>query len=160
MTNPSMHEPAKKPDELERRIDEVLRTQPPMQAPSTLAARVFATLEARHAQPWWRTDFARWPALPRIVFLLLSVALVVAVFMLSTWIFTQGSAQVDAKLAPQARALQGTFGAFVALAQVVSLLLRSISPLWLYGVPTLILAAYCFFFGIGAVAYRSLSSAR
>jgi hypothetical protein len=64
---------------LEAFIDGHLRQLPPLRAPSTLAPRVLAAIQARAARPWWRQAWWDWPlsakaALAALVLAILGVA--------------------------------------------------------------------------------------
>ena len=56
-------------------IDAALKNLPTAQAPPSLIRHVLATIEARQAQPWWRSSWWHWPITAKAAFAILAVAL-------------------------------------------------------------------------------------
>ena len=145
------------PDELERLIHRELRALPARRAPRTLESRVLAALEQRTALPWYRQGWSYWPATVRAAFLATGTGLggtVIAAY----YRFSQGTAgaaltqEVDSRFAIFRQLLAA--GNWVV--NFAGHLLAGIPPLWLYGGLATVAAFYVTFFGLGAVAYRTL----
>jgi hypothetical protein len=153
-----MNTPTNPHDRLERLLNETLRDQPSLRAPSSLEARVFAQIEAQLARPWWRKSFAHWPSTARLGFVLACAALVRVGFLATMWISTMFGSNVSGK------ALSATFAPEITLARIVpdvfSTLVSHVPVYWLYGVGAACVFSYLVFFGVGALAYRTLYAPR
>ncbi|MGH8178299.1 MAG: hypothetical protein ACREV5_18740, partial [Steroidobacter sp.] len=114
-------------------------------APATLERRVLVELERRAVQPWWRKDFLYWPVLARLAFLVASAGVVRWVLGAPDWV--RESALVD--LPPQISWIQATANAIVFVVD-------HLPGLVVYGGLAVLVLLYVAFFGIGAIAYRSL----
>ena len=90
-----MTRPQDNSDDLERFIEQTLRSLPERQAPHTLEFRVRAELARRAALPWWRKRFTHWPLAARFAFLLASFGSVTVM-----WIFTSTEVFRDSTSAP------------------------------------------------------------
>jgi hypothetical protein len=142
---------------LEELASELLRLQPPLQAPPDLVARVLEELEQRPALPWWRRSFVHWPWAARVAFACSCALLVGASYDAARWL---SAALHTATQAPQVapwlltwRALRDLGGALGDLARALS---ASIPPHWLYGGLALCVVLYLGLFGVTATAYRVL----
>lgn len=146
------------PEELEQFIHQNLRALPPRRAPRTLEARVFAELERRNALTWWHRSYTYWPAWARATFLAAGVGAVGKLTLLF-WVFWQtdfdrtGFAQAFAPWFEFAGRIAGLAG---WVADCGARVFAGIPPLWLYGGLALVAALYATFFGLSAVAYRTL----
>lgn len=134
-------------ERLERLVEDLLVNTPLRRAPAALEAAVLAEIARRAALPWWRLSFAQWPAPARLVFVLLSIALIA----LTIW----ASGVREFGTTPLAWA-QAMIQALGAAGGIAGMLLRVIPSQWLYA--GLIVAAllYALLFGLGAFAYRFL----
>lgn len=145
------------PDELERFIDQTLRSLPDRKAPGTLEARVLAEVERRAAIPWWHKSWSYWPQAVRAAFLLLCGGL--AAFLVFAGVYAQAgfdSTQANAAVAP-ALALAGqAWGIVRGFVDFVAMVVRHIPSLWFYGVIAFVAGLYAMLFGLGAAAYRTL----
>lgn len=141
------------PEELEQFIHRTLRSLPDRRAPRSLEARVLTAIAARQALPWWRQSFVHWPLAARGAFLLVSAVLAAAFVALGLRLAgdVQPAAMLEQPLGvmAQARAVAAGIGDFGAL------VLRSIPPLWIYGLLAFVATLYAALFGLGAAAYRS-----
>jgi hypothetical protein len=134
-------------EKLERWVRELLVNTPLRRAPATLEAAVLAEIARRAALPWWRLSFAQWPAMARIVFVLVSIALI-ALTILASGVREFGTT-------PLAWA-QAAIHAASAASGFAGMFVRIIPSQWLY--VGLIVGAllYALLFGLGALAYRFL----
>ncbi len=146
-------------EKLERFIHEVLCDLPLRRAPHTLERRVLAALEQRARLSWWRQGFTHWPRPARASFLVSAVAaagLVTAPGWLTPSTVIAPLADVASHLGwlTTARDLLDTFAATTGIVG------QAIPPLWLYGALGVVAALYAALFGLGAAAYRTLTTMR
>lgn len=132
-------------EQLAQLIDRTLRDVPARTAPSTLQQRVFATLERRAAKQLRRTDFLYWPTAARLAFLILSAGVVWLVLGAPRWM--RESSLVD--LPPEISWIETT-------ANALGLVANLLPSLVVYGGLAALVTLYAAFFGISAIAYRSL----
>lgn len=141
-------------ERLERLIDRTLREQPPRRAPGTLESRVLAEIERRAAQPWWRKNFAYWPAPARAGFLLVSAGFAALALAAASWLGAGSDlATLFAGVAQEVAWIH-------TVAAAISSVVRNLPPLLVYGGLTALAALYIALFGIGAFAYRTLYAGR
>jgi len=146
---------------LERLIHRTLRELPARRAPDTLEQRVMAELERRAALPWWHKSFAHWPMAARIVFLVVSAAVIGVAWNATVWAFSGfEAAQFQQIFATQLGWIENARVVVNAIVDFCQIILRNIPPLWLYGSLAVGAALYAAFFGLGAAAYRSLYARR
>jgi hypothetical protein len=126
-----MNEPNESQQKLERIIHHALRAQPLRTAPRTLEARVLNEIERRTTTAWSSTAFMRWPLPARAAFVLVCVAMAKLLLDATTW----GASHVLAAL-------------------------RFIPLSWVVGGLTFAAIMYTALFGLGALAYRTLSIER
>lgn len=134
-------------EELERLVHELLVNTPLRRAPVSLEASVLAEIARRAALPWWRLSFSQWPAIARIVFVLVSIALV-ALTILAGGVREFGTA-------PLAWA-QAAINAVSAASGFAGMFVRIVPSQWLYLVLIVGALLYALLFGLGAFAYRFL----
>jgi hypothetical protein len=145
--------------ESEQRLEQVLHQAlsglPPRRAPGTLEARVANELARRALLPWWRASFASWPVAARVMFVLVSAALVAVTILggVSAYLGDRSFGEVSAVLLSWAHPFLTVLSSAGGL---VELLVRVIPPLWLYGTLGLGIFLYVTLFGLGAAAYRTL----
>lgn len=148
------------PDDLEHRIDRLLRDLPPHRAPASLEDRVLAALAAREARPWWRRSYAYWPATAQGAFLAVTAVLAAWVVVASIAGLRGAvpvvSAPVDA-LVGQWTQLRS---AGAVLAGLVSDRLPVVSTFWIYAGLGVVAVSYATLLGLGAAAYRLLWARR
>jgi hypothetical protein len=140
---------------LERLLTEAMGELPLRRAPSTLESRVIGELNRRAALPWWRVSFAHWPVTPRVVFVLVCVALIGSTFFggVSAFVGIGSLNGIGGLLLLWAKPLLVVMSSAGGLA---ALLVRVIPPLWLYGGMAVGAMLYVILFGLGAAAYRTL----
>lgn len=126
---------------LERQIGDVLKTQPPMKAPSTLEARVLDEIERRTRSPWWHQSFVHWPLAARLVFIASCVG--------AAWLSVDVFAWAGSELKP-------VHSIIVAASDVSTTLLNLIPQHWLAAAVGVAAALNAALFGFGAAAYRTL----
>jgi len=139
--------------ELERALTQALKGLPVRRAPSTLESRVVNELQRRAALPWWRVSFAHWPAAPRVAFVVICMALVVATILGGVFAFL-GDRSFNEVAALALSWAQPFLAVMSSAGGVATLLVRVIPPLWLYGGMALGIMLYVALFGLGAAAYR------
>lgn len=140
---------------LERQVREVLHSLPPRRAPEHLMARVLEQLEQRAAMPWWRRQVTQWPALARLSFALLAVALML--------LSLAGSASLPRFATATAPVLswgQHVLALLNVLPRVLTALVGLLPMAWLQALLVVAVLAYLFLFGVGAAAYRLLFLSR
>lgn len=141
-------------DELERLVDRALRDQPLRRAPLNLEARVLAEIERRAAASWWHKNFAHWPLAARAVFLAASLGGVYVGMRVAMWLLDSvASVRPTLELPAEVTWVHTMFTA-------ISLVVRDMPSLWVYGSIAAIAAVYATAFGIGATAYRTLYATR
>ena len=142
-------------DKLERLLQRELSALPLRRAPGTLESRVLGELARRAALPWWQRSFANWPVGPRVIFVLICVALIGATFLggVSAVLGVRSLTEVGALLLSW---IQPALVVAASAGGLAALLLRLIPPLWLYGGLTVGAMLYVMLFGLGAAAYRML----
>ena len=134
-------------EKLERLVQELLVNTPLRPAPVSLEASVLAEIARRAALPWWRLSFAQWPAGARIVFVLVSIALV-ALTILAGGVREFGTT-------PLAWA-QAAINAASAASGFAGMFVRIIPSQWLYAGLIAGALLYALLFGLSAFAYRFL----
>lgn len=134
-------------EKLERLVQELLVNTPLRRAPQSLEASVFTEIARRAALPWWRLSFAQWPALARIVFVLVSIALI-AFTILAGGVREFGTT-------PLAWA-QAAINAASAASGFAGMFVRIVPSQWLYLGLVAGTLLYVLLFGLGAFAYRFL----
>jgi hypothetical protein len=145
------------PEQLEKLVHAELRALPPRRAPRTLESRVLAAIEARNAIPWWHKSWSYWPKPVKTAFV--AGSSVFAATALVGLTLLGRAPQADA-LAHQVGERVDTattllaFGTWVV--EFAGRVVGGIPALWLYGGLALIATLYATFFGLGAVAYRTL----
>jgi hypothetical protein len=150
-------QPALAPERLEQLVHRELRALPPRRAPRTLEARVLAAIEHRAAVAWYHKSWSYWPAAVRAAFLAVATSVTGAV--LAAFYFGWGDVQNSAAASAAASRFDGLIKlghTFTGLVDFVSLVVRNIPPLWLYGGVAFVGLMYATFFGLGAAAYRTL----
>jgi hypothetical protein len=142
-------------DRLERLLQRELSALPLRRAPGTLESRVLGELARRAALPWWQRSFANWPVGPRVIFVLICVALIGATFLggVSAVLGVRSLTEVGALLLSW---IQPALVVAASAGGLAALLLRLIPPLWLYGGLAVGAMLYVMLFGLGAAAYRML----
>ena len=140
---------------LEQVLHQALKGLPPRRAPSTLESRVVNELTRRALLPWWRVSFANWPVGARVAFVLICAALVAATILggVSAYLGDRSLNEAAALVLGWVHPLLAVMSSAGGL---VSLLVRVIPPVWLYGALGLGILLYVTLFGLGAAAYRTL----
>ena len=141
-------------EKLERFVGQVLKAQPLRKAPPTLERRVFAAIERRIAQPWWRQSLLHWPIPARVAFLLASFGIVKLALMGVMWLIADSQ---TAPVVTRSVSFYEHLASFVStLSSLVSTLFHAIPPQWLAGALILTVLLYLALFALGATAYRTL----
>jgi hypothetical protein len=140
---------------LEQVLHRALRGLPPRRAPNTLESRVAKELARRAAMPWWSASFANWPVGARVMFVLVCAVLVAATILggVSAYLGDRSFDEVSAVLLSWAHPFLTVVSSAGGL---LSLLVRVIPPVWLYGILGVGTVLYVTLFGLGAAAYRTL----
>ena len=149
----SMQKPPRDELELEQYIGKLLRAQPLRQAPASLQARIEQQLAFQAARPWWVQGFSAWPSLARILFAIVSAALVALTYLTTDRLSWISQALQQSSIANSARA-----GAqmFANLGHALQTLGGMVPSAWLYGGAGVALFLYAALFGVGAAAFRTL----
>lgn len=141
-------------EKLEQFVGQVLKAQPLRKAPPTLEGRVFAAIEQRVAQPWWRQSFLHWPIPARVAFLLASFGIVKLALMGVMWLITDSQ---STPVVTRSVSFYEHAASFLStLGSLVSTLFHAIPPQWLVGALVLTVVLYLALFALGATAYRTL----
>jgi hypothetical protein len=154
-----MADPMNKRTEAEQKLEQVLHQGlsglPPRRAPSTLESRVANELARRAQLPWWRASFANWPVAARVMFILVCAVLGAATILggISAYLGDRSFDEASALLLSWAHPFLTVVSSAGGL---LTLLLRVIPPLWLYGILGVGIFLYVTLFGLGAAAYRTL----
>ena len=150
------------PEKLEQSVHDALRALPDRRAPVSLVARVQAEIERRAAIPWWHKSYAYWPSWARGTFLAGAGAGVVAlmVFVMVNLNGGLDGSRLGGAVSPWIDFARRAYGVGGWIADMVSLVISSVPPLWLYGGLAAVAAAYLSLVGLGATAYRLLWSHR
>ena len=145
------------PEELERFIHQNLRSLPPRRAPRSLEARVLAALEQQAMIPWYHRSWSHWPAAVRAGFLVVAVG-VAGVALGGSYVGISGldTGTLTAKAGEHLGIFGQLYHLAVWFADFGSQAVSRIPALWLYGGIAAIAGLYATFFGLGAVAYRTL----
>ena len=150
-------QPALAPERLEQLVHRELRALPLRRAPRSLEARVLAAIEHQAAIAWYHKSWTHWPAAIRAAFLAVTTS--VAGGVLAAFYFGLDGVQNSAVATAAVSRFDGLVklgNAFAGLVDFVSLVIRNIPPLWLYGGVAFVAMMYVTFFGLGAAAYRTL----
>lgn len=148
-------------EKLEHLVSQALRHLPARRAPSSLESRVAAEIARRAARPWWRKSFVHWPLPARAVFVIASAAVVRLAFTGLGWFSSSvDTTHVKSTVAADLHWIVVARNLVDAVNHTAAAILGSVSPVWLYGGITLILALYLALFGLGAAAYRTLYANR
>jgi len=154
-----MNDPDPRREQLERLIDQALRTQPPQRAPATLDDRVWAEIGRRATLPWWRRGFAHWPAAARLAFMLALLGIAWLTWVLAGPATTGIDAAVRSGVGEFAGGWPATLRTlFTSAHGLVALAGRAVPEGWLYGIAAAIGALYVACFGLGAATYRLLQA--
>lgn len=145
------------PAQLEQLVSAELRALPLRRAPRTLEARVLAAIEQRNAVAWWHKSWSYWPTPVKAAFATASSGLIVAAAYALTLL---GRAPQAGAITQEVGARVQFFSSLVELGtwmvEFAGRVLGGIPALWLYGGIATIALLYASFFGLGAVAYRTL----
>ncbi|HEX4377499.1 MAG TPA: hypothetical protein VHZ99_10160 [Steroidobacteraceae bacterium] len=148
---------------LERLIGAGLAEQPPLQAPSSLQARVLSELTRRAALPWWQRSLRHWPLAMKLAFF--GGALIAGRLLIGGLAWSRASQAAAQLLQPGSvlASLQSLSSACVTMGElmqrVADVVLHQVPALWLYGGIGLLLTMYVTLAGIGVTVYRSLDNA-
>lgn len=149
------------PIELEKFIDQTLRSLPNRRAPGTLEARVLAEIERRATVPWWHKSWSYWPSSVRALFLMVCGALAGLLILAGIYLEVGlDSAQVNGALAPVLAVGSRLLSVGRGCVDFLALVVRHIPAWWLYGAVGFVAGLYVMLFGLGAAAYRTLWARR
>ncbi|MET0984831.1 MAG: hypothetical protein ABW034_05415 [Steroidobacteraceae bacterium] len=141
-------------EQLEQAVERLTRDQPLRRAPASLARAVLAEVERRAAQPWWRSDFARWPAAARAFFLVGACLPAVFAYLVTGRLEGEWTAVTNrVESLPEISMLH-------AIATAMRLVAHGFSSEWLVGSAVAITAVYAAVFGLGVAGYRVLYARR
>lgn len=145
-------------DEAERIVTRALREQPLLAAPASLEARVLAAVAQAGPRPWWQRGFRHWPMLARLAFLVASIGFVrIGLLAWAGLGATINSVNQDsmALIAPGLAWATAAKDLIAALNEVTRAVLAGVPAGWLYLGGAMLLCLYAFFFGLGALGYRT-----
>lgn len=145
------------PEQLEQLVGRELRALPLRRAPRTLESRVMAALEHQAAIAWYHKSWAYWPAAFRAAFLAVATGVTGAV--MAGFYLGLNNVEQSAAAGQAVSRFDGLLrlgSALTGMIDFVSLVIRNIPPLWLYGGAAFAALMYATFFGLGAAAYRAL----
>ena len=146
--------PNEREQQLERLIDKALRDQPSLRAPASLQDRVLAEIARRAVAPWWQGSFSGWPAVARVLFLVVSAGFVKLVLEASHLVAGPiDSTARNSALFAEVSWIPGLFSSFGAA-------LHGLPSLWVYGALGVLAVLYLTLFGVSAAAYRTLYATR
>ena len=152
------------PDEqekLEQLVHRTLRELPPRRAPRSLERRVLVEIDRRAALPWWRKSFGHWPIGARAGFILMCTGLVKLAWTAGVWVVGGlDTAQFKEAFAQPFNWMEAALAVFSAITGSFGIVLRNIPPLWLYGGLIFFASMYALLFGLGAAAYKAISTER
>lgn len=141
--------------QLEAAISRELKALPDLRAPSSLAARVMATIEQRQAAPWYRQPWQNWPLPLQAVATVALLASFSALCFLS-WQFVR--TPDFAAAAGKAGSLFAGFGviwkAFAVLKSALFLAVKAVNPAILIGCGVAFALGYAMCLGLGTVYVR------
>ena len=143
-------------EKLERLVSQVLRDQPPRQAPASLEARVFGEIAARALLPWWRRGVTSWPAAVRVPVIAGCAVCVPLVWVLSLWLAARLIPVTRSQLAGPLAMLQGTGHTLASLGAVATHIIQSIPRDWLLGGMIATATLYAVIFALIAIGYSLL----
>ncbi|SDR88831.1 hypothetical protein [Opitutus sp. GAS368] len=145
------------PEQLEQFIHRELRALPPRRAPRSLESRVLAAIEHQAAVAWYHKSWAYWPAAVKAAFLAVGTGISGAVITAS-YLMSQGvdTGAIAAGAGHRLGFLVSLYSAGSWIVEFGSRAFGNIPSLWLYGGLGIVAALYATFFGLGAVAYRTL----
>ncbi|HEX2492566.1 MAG TPA: hypothetical protein VHK24_02235, partial [Steroidobacter sp.] len=126
-------------DQLERLITNAVRGTPHRSAPATLERRILNALDRRSTEPWWRKEFARWPPLARMAFLVACAGLAYVALAAPLWLWESSR---DA-LPTEVSLLQ-------TLALTVRVIVKHLPSVLVYSALAALVALYGVLFGVGA----------
>lgn len=145
------------PEELESFLHRELRALPAPRAPRTLESRVLAALEQQATIPWYHCSWTYWPAAVRGLFLAVATLAAGGFLAAALWLaqgFEPGA--LTAQIGERLGGLRALYHLTQWLGDFSRQLLGSVPRLWLWGTLATFLALNATFFGLGAVAYRTL----
>jgi hypothetical protein len=141
--------------QLEAAISRELKALPKLRSPSSLAARVMATIEQRQAVPWYRQSWQYWPLPVRAIAALVLVAAFSGLCILS-WQFVRTPDFVAAS--GRVGSLYGSLGviwnAVGVLKSALFLAVKSVNPAILVGCGVALALGYAMCLGLGTVYVR------
>jgi len=143
---------------LEELIHRELSKLPELQAPDTLIQRVFASIQAEEAKPWWQRPWTTWPTQARIVAWPVMLA-TAAMFILGVpWLINLASGPMRSDLsAAFAKFLNPTVELALSLGSTLFTAAEKTHYHWFIGVAAVIAVMYLSCIGIGTLCFRVAS---
>ena len=141
--------------QLEAAIDRELRTLPNLRAPQPLLPRVMAVIEQRATLPWYRRAWQTWPLPLQVVSMLVLLA-AFAGLCFGSWQLVHAPAVTAAASEASGwfRVLSTGFSTLGVLANALSLAVKSLGPLALFGIGMALLLGYATCIGFGTLYVR------
>ena len=141
-------------EQLERAVERLTRDLPLRRAPASLSRAVLAEIERRATRPWWRSDFARWPAPARALFFVCACLPAVFAYRVAGRLEGELSAVTNrVESLPEISMLH-------AIGTAIRLITHGFSNEWLLSGAAAIAAVYAAVFGLGVAGYRVLYARR
>lgn len=143
--------------QVEQLVHAELRALPPRRAPRTLEARVLAAIEQRNAVAWWHKSWSYWPTGVKAAFATASTGLTVAaVYALTLLGRAPQAGAITQEVGERVQFLSSLVALGTWMVEFAGRVIGGIPALWLYGGIAVVAMLYASFFGLGAVAYRTL----
>ena len=150
-------QPDRGPDPLEQFVQRALRDLPARRAPRTLEERVLVEIARRAALPWWRQNFAHWPAPALAAFLLVSLGVIQVIVSGTAWVMAGfDPSQLQGVVAQPVAWWDSLRTVGEAVTSTLQITFRNLPPVWLYGGLATMAAVYAALFGLGAAAFKAL----
>ena len=136
--------------EMEALIQRQFRGMPHRHAPSTLAPKVMAALQARQAATWWHKPIGYWSMPARILILTAMILSAAAVTLTTSWLMTKGVPWFEAGW----NYVTGIWDGLQTLANAGSMVLRGGLQPWIRAVLGISFLMYLLCLGAGTAFVR------
>ena len=142
---------------LESQVAKQLAALPLRRSPATLEAQVMRAIAEQAAQPWYRSNFRRWPLAVQILFAMLSVLVARWLILQFSGVNTVVPAQFAGdELRSSWSLLQALLTAATSVGDSLRALVRTLPTPWLVLASTAAVTSYAMVAGGSAFVYRSI----